>query len=324
MHLGSQAGIMRSIPYLLLVLSLTACDIVDPGLGHRTRALDCMIKEDFSCANNYAEMAILENEEDDHSWSIKGRALVSMDRFQDGVASLQTAIELGDEEFITWNHLAYGLSRLERHKAALDVSGKMETMFPEELRVITIGRGLTYWDLKEYAKSAACFERILAMDDQDAEAMLYFAECQLKLGKYSEALPLIQEALELGADSQAGNDDLHHALLKLERYDEALEVVTRYIENLDPALDVDFHAFAHNNRGYNLLKLNRTKEAMEEINLSISMLPSNPYAFRNRALVFLEEGNGPQACEDLMAAQTLGFADTYGNEVDSLLQVYCP
>ena len=55
------------------------------------------------------------------------------------------------------------------------------------------------------------------------------------------------------------------------------------------------------------------------INKSITIDPSNSYAFKNRAIVYLAIGKKEAAHEDLIHAVNLGYEDYWGNEVNTLL-----
>jgi Flp pilus assembly protein TadD len=65
-------------------------------------------------------------------------------------------------------------------------------------------------------------------------------------------------------------------------------------------------------------------KAKELINRSIDIDPSNSYAFKSRALVYIAEGNKDAAFEDLKHAETLGFQDYWGEEVEELLKEHFP
>lgn len=63
--------------------------------------------------------------------------------------------------------------------------------------------------------------------------------------------------------------------------------------------------------------------ALEDINNSISILPANSYAFKNRGLVYLAMKRKEEACTDFMKALSLGFEKYYGEEVNKLIKANC-
>jgi Tfp pilus assembly protein PilF len=80
-------------------------------------------------------------------------------------------------------------------------------------------------------------------------------------------------------------------------------------------------AYLHNNYGYLLYKMKEYNRALLHINKSI-VIASNPYAYRNRALVYIDMKLMKEACSDLEASAKLGFKTFYGNEVNELKSKY--
>ncbi|MGV2480420.1 UNVERIFIED_CONTAM: hypothetical protein IGO34_26850, partial [Salmonella enterica subsp. enterica serovar Weltevreden] len=56
---------------------------------------------------------------------------------------------------------------------------------------------------------------------------------------------------------------------------------------------------------------------------SISLLPSNSYAYRNLALVYIATGKKTEACDALRYARSYDFKANYGDEVDELIKTHC-
>lgn len=65
------------------------------------------------------------------------------------------------------------------------------------------------------------------------------------------------------------------------------------------------------------------KGALADVNKSIKLYPANSYAFRNRALIYIEMNKIKKACEDLQAAIDKGFVQSYGQEVIELQKKHC-
>jgi len=63
--------------------------------------------------------------------------------------------------------------------------------------------------------------------------------------------------------------------------------------------------------------------ALQDVNKSIGLYPGNSYAYRNRALIYLALNKTGEACADLDAALSLGFAQRYGPEVAELKNKNC-
>jgi tetratricopeptide (TPR) repeat protein len=88
----------------------------------------------------------------------------------------------------------------------------------------------------------------------------------------------------------------------------------------DRALSEDEHPYAYNNRGYAKFLTGRIEAGLRDINLSLEIDPSNSYAYKNRAIVYLHVNKKEKAFEDLQKAVELGYEEYYGDEVNELLK----
>jgi len=57
--------------------------------------------------------------------------------------------------------------------------------------------------------------------------------------------------------------------------------------------------------------------------IKTKLYPVNSYAYKNRALIYIEEKKWKEACEDLSKANELGYTRQYGKEVNELITKYC-
>ncbi len=91
----------------------------------------------------------------------------------------------------------------------------------------------------------------------------------------------------------------------------------------------DLRAVALNNRGYVHLTMGERGKALKDIERSMELLPENPFAYRNRALVRLAEGDERAACADLDKAlqhdyyAKFGKHALYGPDVREVMAQHC-
>ncbi len=78
-----------------------------------------------------------------------------------------------------------------------------------------------------------------------------------------------------------------------------------------------------NNYGMNKHNMGNTVEGKQIIMKSLKLNPNNSYAYRNLALIGIDEKDMEKACEYLKKAKSLGFKKNYGKEVNELLIKYC-
>lgn len=79
-----------------------------------------------------------------------------------------------------------------------------------------------------------------------------------------------------------------------------------------------------NNYGFNKYKLGETQQGVELIQQSLSLDPMNSYAYRNLAVIAIDNNELEKACKYLTKAKNLKFGYNYGSEVDELILRYCP
>ena len=138
------------------------------------------------------------------------------------------------------------------------------------------------------------------MEQGDSTKAIYYANLSYKLDT-SSVIPLANIAF---IRSSAGN------------YKDAMPYFDMVIKKKP-------EAYYFNNRGYAKMKLGDLKGALDDVDRSLKMDPTNSYAYRNRALVYIGMKKMKKVCADLNKAKELGFKQQYGNEVDELLEKYC-
>lgn len=109
--------------------------------------------------------------------------------------------------------------------------------------------------------------------------------------------------------------NLAYCYTMLKRYKEADSIFQLIYDEKD--------AFFLNNYGMNKHNMGRTTEGKEIILKSLSIKPDNSYAFRNLAVIAIDENDKSKACEYLNKAKSLGFERQYGKEVNELLLRHC-
>lgn len=138
-----------------------------------------------------------------------------------------------------------------------------------------------------------------------------------ELGEKQEAEKYLLRVVAIAPDQVYGYTNLGFWNIEMKQYEKA-------IPYLDKAIAIaPNEAIPYNNRGYAKLKLGKKQDALRDINIALQLDPKNSYAWRNRALVYLELKQKAEACRDLEKARSLYFAQSYGNEVNELLNEHC-
>lgn len=181
--------------------------------------------------------------------------------------------------------------------------------------------GSAKYKLGDYKNAIVDLNQAVLLDESLAEAYYVRALSYSELGKFKLALQDFNRAIDLEPEMEdAIFNRAFYARQPLQDFQGAVEDYDLFILR---AGDRDI-SFALNNRGYCKFKLNDVMDGLEDINHSIKLNGQNSFAFRNRALIFIEMDSLLPACSDLQKALELGFSKDYGPEVKTLVDTYCP
>lgn len=145
--------------------------------------------------------------------------------------------------------------------------------------------GVAYWNLGDYAKSAAAYKAAIGVDKNYADA--YNNLCMVMQDGYKRpdiALKLVDRAIQIRPDFADAYNNRGNVLQALERTDEALASYDRALA-LKPE-----SASAHNNRGNALRKLDRASEALSAYQAAIALKPEYAEAFCNMGCTLVDLG----------------------------------
>lgn len=148
----------------------------------------------------------------------------------------------------------------ELQLALVEAHGKPE--LPSETPTIDIPvsaqrfmQGFTFMELAKYEQAITCFEGVIELDPQQAEAYNNVGVCHARLGRMDDAVRFVQNALHLNSVYAEAWSNLGGFYEQLGRFDEGIEACERAIE-LKPRW-----AEAHANLGKILMQLGRIDEA---------------------------------------------------------------
>lgn len=183
----------------------------------------------------------------------------------------------------------------------------------EERNKALVLRGEARVELKQYPGAILDLEQGLGNTSTDTESLATLARLYDGVGRYADALAILERLCELEPRSVGHWSNRSFELIMLERYDEAMQAVEQAL-----ALDKD-EPIALSNRAYIHFKQGRVKEAWSDVERSLRSYPANPYALRTRGVLRLQAGDVEKACDDLTLAKVLGDIP----EVEQLVKEHC-
>ncbi|MES2485258.1 MAG: tetratricopeptide repeat protein [Bacteroidota bacterium] len=167
-------------------------------------------------------------------------------------------------------------------------------------------------------------------------ALLSSASVLGDLGRNKEAITRLETLVKKHPDFTAGYNNLGFQYIQDAQYKKAVQTFDALIKVINARGKETYeiegaiieaggaeNAAPLNNRGFAKFKLGDKKGALKDINESLKIDPANPYAFKNRALVYLANKKNKDACADLQKALDLGYTKAYGNEVQELIEEHC-
>ncbi len=173
---------------------------------------------------------------------------------------------------------------------------------------------------KVYDEALNFYNQAITISPDFEEAYYSRAFCYVKKTNYKKAIEDFDKVVEINPkNAGAYINRAFYAREKTGDYAGSVEDYNKAISLLSESNS----AFALNNRGYAKYMLQDTLGAISDINRSIEIDPENPYAYRNRAIVFIATGRSDEACRDLLRAKELGYEKLYGKDIIELSAKYC-
>lgn len=143
-------------------------------------------------------------------------------------------------------------------------------------------------------------------------ASYYYGES----GDYKNCLETLEKALKLEHDNFYVLNNLSYYSTLSGRYEKGLEYAERGLKLVN---DNSSMGILLNNRGFARLGMKNIKGAQDDINDAIRLYPENGYAYFNKALLCIAQGNDGMACENLNMAVLYG----YNRPLDAMISKHC-
>ena len=313
---------MRLLLWILIVSLTFSCGSEGTSVGEIEKAVEAFNAENYKQALLKLDQVLKKAPDNAPALLLKGRTLFNTNQKAEGLKFASKAIESNKDfhEAYAYRAIMYSQEN-EFIKAQQDIEFALKGD-PENLNYIS-EYGVIQQSLGEHEKAIESFSKILKEDTRN-ESVFYFRGLSLeKLGRAEEAIDNFNAAILINPNVYDFRSARGFTYLSLNKYQEAFEDFNGCIILAKEANDPKQEAIAFNNRGFTLLKKGEVGKAFEDINFSIKLYDQNPYAYKNRGMVYLAQSQKKMACADLQKALDLNFTKIYGNEVQELLEANC-
>jgi len=271
---------MRSLVCILLVVTLGSAQ--DSDIFERLRrtlgeqAAAALAKKDFAQVNQMLAKAPVNQE----TLSLRGSVAFLDGRMADCVANFDRAAPLSDGDSFT---LAMALIKLGDGKRARATLTDLSMKHPNSaIYIYWLGR-LDY-DQRRYEDAVAKFQRAAELDPNSARIQNGLGVALDMQGHMEQARTILEKAVDLNRTQAKPSPwpphDLGYLLLRLERFNEAEEVLR---ESLRYGPDL---AQTHYYLGRTLEKQGRDSDAVEEYKMAISTDTASTDACYSLAILY--------------------------------------
>ncbi len=269
--------------------------------------------EKYQKAIEFFSRAIEEDINSSEAHELRGVAWFKIFNIDEALKDTSKAIEIDKKNHQAWYNQGELLRfRKEYEKAKLSFQ-EANNLYPDSLSYLT-GLIQTNGALKKYDEAIQYCNEILNDKPADYIALYYRGLYLSRQLKYTEAIKDYLKIIEIGKRNSGIYNNLGFWYIKVNDLRKAEN-------NLSVALQFNAtHPYALDNFGHLKYLKGNYKMALELINKSLEIDPSNSYGYKNRALVYIRNNQKELALEDLKKASSLGYGEEYDNEVDLLLK----
>lgn len=181
-------------------------------------------------------------------------------------------------------------------------------------------RGTIKMEIKDYQGAIEDFSIALEYDSTNFTTYYCRAMAYSEIFKNQEALADYTRSIYLNSNFSYSLINRGFLHMDMGNYASAIEDFNMSLQSSQIGQD---KAYALNNIGYCLYKLEEFEDAKEYIHKSIILYPINSFAYRNLALVQISLKKNEEACKSIMKSIELGFVKVYGNEILELQNKHC-
>lgn len=284
------------------------------------KAVDYFNNQNYEQALIHTEELIKADNTDYVAWTLKGRCLFNLKREKQGIDAISKAIQINPKYYKAYSYRAIMYNLLNfNSKYIIDDLNIFLSHEPKNIEIRTIKAGV-YFKYQKFDKALKEYNQILKDAPNNYKAITFRASIYKKLGKLDLALRELNKVVKAKYKSPMVLEERASVFIKKEMFDKA---ISDYNKILSETSNKEIEAYTLNNRGFAYHKKGDNQKALVSINQSLKLLSSNSYAYKNRALVYIDMKKYEDACNDLNKSIEFGYTEIYNDEVEKLIEKNC-
>ncbi|MBL4746830.1 MAG: hypothetical protein JKY08_10735 [Flavobacteriaceae bacterium] len=253
---------------------------------------------------------ILKKEENTKILLIKAEILFDLKQYKEVYQTYDRAIKLNPTDIKTLVQRGIFLIQYGKYKSGeADLNKALSTSEGTDEACYVFPRvGAVFGYLRQLEKSHELLVKAYNCDSTNLDVLVSLGAVCDELGKSDQAVTYLRKGLNLDSTNFMIHGNLGFILQEQEKYEEA---VISFKKSLSYKPD---EPQTLGNLAYNQYKLGHLDLAMKNINKSIELYPTNSYAYRTRAFIYLVKGENHKACENIETALAKGYTMLHGND----------
>lgn len=313
--------------YLLVLIAITIFQL--QVCGQNKQKQEKLVREStiafnaghYTNALNGFDKLISLDSADYASWAFRARTLYFLKRDDEALFAFNKAIAINPKYYECYSYRATFYSLNGQFELAIKDINMALIGKKDDTKLLETRAGY-FLRSNKFDNAISDCNYLLQLDPKNAK-ILYFRGIALKkTGNIEKALADFNNSIEINPNNAEIHNDRGFVFIAQEKYNLAITDFTKSIQ-LTETKDTAGKAYSYNNLGFCQYKNGDLEQALKDVNYSIKLLPTNPYAYRNRALIFLEMKKKAEACADIELSLQLGFTKNFGNEVIKLQTKNC-
>ncbi len=277
-------------------------------------------KNDYKNALKSINKSIEKDNKTAEYYIFKGQVQEKLENYKEAYETYSLGISNCSKNLVLlYNARAIFLTSVKENElASADYKKALQLSDVDSLKSMTLGnRAVNFIQMRKFEDAYIDLIDALKIDSNSVILLSNLGSICDEIGKSEMTLVYLLKAHEIDPTFYPIIGNIGFKYQEMGQHEKAIEYYNKVLE-ISPNEPLGF-----SNRSYNKLKLGDLKGAMKDIEKSLELYPANSYAYRIRALIFIEEKKYQKACLDIETAINRGYVEMYGDEVLTLKNKYC-